>query len=89
MINPYVEEEPAETVLSLKQVLQAFVGSPGLPRDIDNGLLLFEHNNSLLSTVNTCAPSITLRGLDKIQKYQMFQDDMLNLIVCSYGFGLE
>ncbi|XP_052779777.1 uncharacterized protein LOC128217015 [Mya arenaria] len=58
------EEDSIHVTLEL--VLQAFVGCPGLPRDISSGLIEFNHNSSALSHVNTCAPSKTFQNTSKL-----------------------
>ncbi|KAK6166961.1 hypothetical protein SNE40_022186 [Patella caerulea] len=83
------DDSEEDVVLHLGHFLQAAVGSPTLPRDIICGLLIFDHSSKDLTTVNTCAPSITFKKIDEIQTYDNFEDSLINIIVCAYGFGIE
>ncbi|XP_052811809.1 uncharacterized protein LOC128239278 isoform X1 [Mya arenaria] len=79
------EEDSIQVTLEL--VLQAFVGCPGLPKDIPSGLIEFNHNSSALSHVNTCAPSITFQNTSKLLKFEDFERTMLDIIFGCEGFG--
>ena len=80
--------EVQERVITLEEVLQALTGCTALPA-IDNGLIVFEHTSDLLSSVNTCAPSITFRRLQSLQDYDVFQETLQNIVVGELGFGTE
>jgi hypothetical protein len=70
-------------------LLQALLGCPALPKGINEGLLVFDHKSDQLTTVNTCAPSINFSKLSEIKHYNTFEELMKNILVGSYGFGLE
>ena len=79
----------AETVVTMNHLLKALVGCPSLPRNISSGLVIFDHNSKQLSTVNTCAPSITFSRISELQEYSTLETMMLNIIIAAYGFGLQ
>ncbi|XP_053404361.1 G2/M phase-specific E3 ubiquitin-protein ligase-like [Mercenaria mercenaria] len=83
-----LDETESEVTITTGHVLQALVGCETLPR-ISSGLLLFNHNGSDLTIVNTCAPSITFSQTDKIQEYENFEIQFMRVIVESAGFGIE
>lgn len=64
-------------------------GSPKLPRNISNRLILFVHCSERLITVNTCAPSISFSKCRTNQEYEKFEESFLNIIVGAPGFGIE
>ncbi|XP_076082340.1 uncharacterized protein LOC143053438 [Mytilus galloprovincialis] len=88
-INLDIDEEKKDTNVSMKNVLQAFVGSEGLPTDIDFGIIEFDHQSENLSSVNTCAPSITIRQISQNQNYQTLENHLLNIIVGTDGFDMK
>lgn len=78
-----------EVNINIGHLLQALLGSPCLPMNVDSGLIVFDHQAKRLATVNTCAPSITLSNIMEYHNYAKFQDSFLNIIVGAYGFGIE
>ena len=78
-----------DKVINLKDVLQALLGSSSLPRNISSGLILFDHLNNRLSTVNTCGPSILFSSIDDLKDFERFKLHMINIIIGAPDFGLE
>ena len=82
------QEIEDDVVVSMSHVLQALVGSPALPPNIASGLIEFDHKSEDISTANTCAPSIRMSRITRLQNYKKFEEDFLELVV-AYGFGSE
>lgn len=83
------ENEVKGLTVTLKMVLQALLGSEYLPTDIESGIIEFDHEKDTLSSVNTCAPSVTFRQLDKIQSYDCLEQHLINIVLRTDGFGIE
>ena len=81
---------PTENVtMTLADLLQALVGCSGIPRGLESGLLIFNHESHKLSYVNTCAPSVTFCRTAHLQKYKYFEETMKDVVFGTIGFGLE
>ncbi|XP_053376238.1 uncharacterized protein LOC123546668 [Mercenaria mercenaria] len=87
-VDLHVEDATEQEVtLSIGHALQALLGCTRIPLNIDCGLIEFDHISCHLPKVNTCAPSITFSRTRDLQNYSLFEETMMNIIVCSYGFG--
>ena len=75
--------------MSVTDVIQAFVGCPGIPRDLDSGLINFNHKSLNLTIINTCAPSILFQNTKLISSFNMFENLMKDIIFGTVGFGQE
>ncbi|XP_055955241.1 probable E3 ubiquitin-protein ligase HERC3 isoform X2 [Patella vulgata] len=75
--------------LTIKDFLQAVTGSSSISNNIKIGLILFDHKSELLTTVNTCAPSITFSQTSSLKEYSFLEKSMINIIVGAYGFGIN
>ncbi|XP_055958773.1 uncharacterized protein LOC126831591 [Patella vulgata] len=73
--------------LNTGHFLLATTGSPAISPNIGDGLLLFDHANLNCTTVNTCAPSITINQTKYMKEYDFLENAFINIIVC--GFGLN
>ncbi|KAK3581808.1 hypothetical protein CHS0354_028815 [Potamilus streckersoni] len=74
--------------INMGHLLQSLVGSTPLPVNIASGIIEFNHTIKKLTTVNTCAPSITFYSTVENQEYEKFVESFINIIVASYGFGM-
>lgn len=86
-----VENDAKEQMktLTMADVVQAFVGSDSLPRLVSSGLIEFNHTSKNISTVNTCAPSLTFCNISDLQNYDIFESHMIYIIVGAPEFGIE
>ena len=73
--------------LNTGHILQALIGTTTIPHNLINGLIMFDHTQKNLSSVNTCAPSISFSDVTSLQKYENFETHFLNIVVGAYGFG--
>ena len=87
-VSPYGDQD-VEVQVTIHDALQAFIGCPSLPRDITSGLVEFNHKSSSLSVVNTCAPSILFQNTTHLQDFDLFKQEMINIILGTEGFGQE
>lgn len=91
MSTPWIdlyEDVEKNVVINTSHVLQALTASESLPRNIDSGLIEFRHTSDDMSTVNTCAPSITFSKTASFEDYDVFEKHFISIIVEAVGFGL-
>ncbi|KAK6186488.1 hypothetical protein SNE40_008517 [Patella caerulea] len=86
-INPDTLEEQIIT-LNTGHILQALLGSPRIPSNISCGIMTFDHVSNGLTTINTCAPSISFSNLKLIKTYSRFEESLLLVVVGAHGFGI-
>ena len=92
LLTPWVDlydGTERQVVINTGHVMQAFVGCETLPRNLENGIIEFNHTSNNLTTVNTCAPSIMFSQTERISEYDNFEKHLLSLIVEAVGFGIE
>lgn len=70
--------------INIGHVLQAFVGSPRLPTNIDCGVIEFDHESKSLPVVNTCALSICFSNTARLTSYEQFVKVMLCIVVVKH-----
>ena len=83
-----VKEEYGRHTLCMAELMQVLVGSPHLPRNIDNGLIVFDNIGRTLSSVNTCAPTLTITT-KRVATYEDLLLEMLNICINSPGFTMK
>ena len=75
--------------LTLELVLMSLIGSEDIPTQLKDGCLEFDHSDSGLPRLNTCAPAIVFPDVAVLQDYNAFEEALTTTLIGARGcFGL-
>ena len=75
--------------LTLELVLMSLIGSEDIPTQLKDGCLEFDHSDSGLPRLNTCAPAIVFHDVAALQDYNAFEEALTTTLIGARGcFGL-
>jgi len=81
------QEDTKEVTVTMEQVFQSLTGCAHAPSNLA-GSIYFDHLSAVLSSVNTCVPSINFSSIKDLRTYKTMEAHMLHIIFGTLGFGI-